>query len=411
MPHLSRHRPAHAVASIAALCAVLVASAVMQAPAGAVGAAERRAESWVVPAKASITLTGHGYGHGHGMSQYGAEGAARQGIGFAQIVDFYYPGTTWSTAKGAVSVLVSADTTDDLEVLARPGLTLRDLSSRERLVLPAGPTRFRLVTNAKAVTTLDAFDGAWTTLRTLGNEGEFLARGPITLVTPGGQAAYRGRLRAAAPKPGSTARDTVNIVGLEKYLRGVVPREIPASWSPEAVRAQAVAARTYAAYERAHPRAAHYQICDTTSCQVYGGTASEQAAATEAVKATKGQIVTDGVAPAFSQFSASSGGWTAAGSVPYLAAREDPYDGWAGNPVHTWTRTLSDDAIESRYPSIGQLQQIVVGQRDGNGDWGGRVGSLTLVGSSRSVTVTGDSLRAVLGLRSTWFTFAVAARS
>ena len=405
MPHLLRRRTTRAVAS---LCGVLVAGALTHAPAGA---AERRAEAWVVPARATITLTGHGYGHGHGMSQYGAEGAARQGIGFAQIVDFYYPGTTWSTATGKVSVLVSADTTDDLEVLARKGLTLRDLSSRERVALPEGPSRFRLVTSAQAVTRLQAFDGTWATLRTLNGEGEFLAKGPITLVTPGGQAAYRGRLRAAAPQPGSTARDTVNVVGLEKYLRGVVPREIPASWSPEAVRAQAVAARTYAAYERAHPRAAHYQICDTTSCQVYGGTAYEHPAATDAIKATKGQIVSDGAGPAFSQFSASSGGWTAAGSVPYLAAREDPYDGWVGNPVHTWTRTLTDVAIESRYPSIGELQQILVGERDGNGDWGGRVGSLTLVGSTRSVTVSGDTLRAVLGLRSTWFTFEVAARS
>lgn len=405
MPQLSRRPTARAVASI---CGVLIASALAQAPAVA---AERRAEAWVVPARATITLTGHGYGHGRGMSQYGAEGAARQGIGFAQIVDFYYPGTTWTTAKGKVSVLVSADTTDDLEVLARNGLTLRDLSSRERIILPEGPSRFRLVTNAQAVTTLDAYSGSWTTLRTLDGEGEFLAKGPITLVTPGGRTAFRGRLRAAAPKPGSVARDTVNVVGLENYLRGVVPREIPASWSQEAVRAQAVAARTYAAYERAHPRAAHYQICDTTSCQVYGGTANEHPAATEAVKATRGQIVSDGAGPAFSQFSASSGGWTAAGSVPYLAAKEDPYDGWAGNPVHTWTRTVTDDAVESRYPSIGDLRQIVVDQRDGNGDWGGRVGSLTLVGSTRSVTVSGDTLRAVLGLRSTWFTFEVAARS
>ena len=168
-------------------------------------------------------------------------------------------------------------------------------------------------------------------------------------MTPYGLRAYRGRLRAAAPKPGSPARDTVNILSLEKYLRGVVPREMPSSWSTEAVRAQAIAARTYAAYERSHPRAAHFQICDTTSCQVYGGVASEAAATTEALKATRGQILVDAAGePAFSQFSSSSGGWSAAGSVPYLAAQADPYDGWTGNPNHDWTRALGDDADRAR---------------------------------------------------------------
>ena len=409
MPHASRRRTA--IAAVSAWGMLIAGALVAGAPAPTAGAAERRAEAWVVPQRATITLTGHGYGHGHGMSQYGAEGAARQGIGFAQIVEFYYPGTTWSTATGKVSVLVSADTTDDLEVLARPGLTLRDLSSRERVPLPTGPSRFRLVTSAQSVTRLQAFDGAWKNLRTLHGEGEFLAKGPITLVTPTGQASYRGRLRAAAPArarpPATRSTSSASSSTSAASCRARSPRP----WSPEAVRAQAVAARTYAAYERAHPRAAHYQICDTTSCQVYGGTAGEQPAATAAITATRGQIVSDGAGPAFSQFSSSSGGWTAAGSVPYLAAREDPYDGWAGNPVHSWTRTLTDAAIESRYPSLGELQQILVDQRDGNGDWGGRVTSLTLVGSVRSVTVSGDTLRAVLGLRSTWFTFAVAARS
>ena len=95
--------------------------------------------------------------------------------------------------------------------------------------------------------------------------------------------------------------------------------------------------------------------------------------------------------------------------MPYLAAREDPYDGWAGNPVHTWSVVFTDNALEARYPAIGNLQRITVRSRDGNGDWGGRVGSLTLVGGRGSVTVTGDTFRSTLGLRSTWFTFRVRA--
>jgi stage II sporulation protein D len=226
-------------------------------------------------------------------------------------------------------------------------------------------------------------------------------------VTPSGSRTYRGVLRSASPTPGSAARDTVNVLSMESYLRGVVPLEIPASWSPDAVRAQAVAARTYAAAERSHPNARHYQICDTTQCQVYGGVGAEHPAATQAVKDTARQGLTYEGRPAFTQFSASSGGWTSAGSAPYLVAQEDPYDGWEGNHVHTWTRTVGDAALERHYPGIGDLTSIEIAARDGNGEWGGRVQDITLVGTRGRAAVTGDTLRTVLGLRSSWFSVSV----
>lgn len=374
-------------------------------------AAERPHTSWAVSKRATVTLSGHGYGHGHGMSQYGAEGAAQSGLTASEIIDFYYPGTTWGTTKSKVSVLISADTSDDVEVLAKRGLAVRDLSAGETVRLPSRPSRFRLLAAGQG-TTVQALSGRgkWRSIRQLSRAGEFRARGPISLVTPGGVTRYRGRLQSGIPSPTSTARDTVNILSLEKYLRGVVPSEIPSSWDPQAVQAQAIAARTYAAYERSHPRARHYQICDTTSCQVYGGVAVEHPAATAALKATKHQIVTDEGAPAFSQFSSSSGGWTAAGEMSYLSARQDPYDGWSGNPNHDWTATIERSTLERAWSSIGELQRISIDQRDGNGEWGGRVVAATLVGSQGQVKVSGDTLRSVLGLRSTWFTMAVSAR-
>ena len=77
-----------AVRALAVACAVPLLLATIASPATAV-------DSWTVPRKARITIKGHGYGHGHGMSQYGAEGAAREGLAFRQIAEFYYPGTTW----------------------------------------------------------------------------------------------------------------------------------------------------------------------------------------------------------------------------------------------------------------------------------------------------------------------------
>ena len=168
------------------------------------------------------------------------------------------------------------------------------------------------------------------------------------------------------------------------------------------MRAQAVAARTYAAYERDHTTG---PLCDTTSCQVYGGYDAEYPASNDAVQMTSHEVLLYQGAPAFTQFASSSGGWTSAGSVPYLSAKRDPYDGWAGNPVHSWSTRVSDALIESKWPGIGNLTRISVTRRDGNGEWGGRVGSVTLVGGQRRVVVSGDTLRAVLGLRSTWVTF------
>jgi peptidoglycan hydrolase-like amidase len=135
---------------------------------------------------------------------------------------------------------------------------------------------------------------------------------------------------------------------------------------------------------------------------------AEHPAATQAVRDTARQGLTYEGRPAFTQFSASSGGWTSAGSTPYLVAQEDPYDGWDGNGVHDWTRTVSDTVLERQYPAIGDLTSIEIAARDGNGDWGGRVQDMVLVGTRGRVPVTGDTLRTVLGLRSSWFTVGVA---
>lgn len=383
---------------VPALLPALLATLVV-APAAAAPAA--RAERWAVSPAGTVTLTGHGYGHGHGMSQYGAEGAARQGLTHPDILAFYYPGTTVGRASGPISVLISADTSDDLVVRPRAGLIVRDLRTKQRWTLPANGARLWRIVGKKVSFRTDR----WRVWRTLAGDGELAAGGrPVTLVTPAGDRPYRGRLRHATAPGGG--HDTVNVLPLEAYLRGVVPLEMPATWSPEAVRSQAVAARTYAAYERAHPRATHAQLCDTTSCQVYGGAAAEHPASDTAIKATAGTVLLDGGEPAFTQFSSSSGGWTSAGSVPYLRAVQDPYDGWSGNPVHDWTLQLPAARLERAWPRLGDLQVVEVLARDGQGEWGGRVTSVRLTGSGGSVTVSGDTLRTRLGLRSTYLTFA-----
>jgi SpoIID/LytB domain protein len=366
-------------------------------------------QSYPVPASGAFTLRGHGFGHGHGMSQYGAYGAARQGLGYREIIGFYYPGTSWSQDDGLLRVLITADTTPDLVVSPARGLRVRDLGSGRVYPLPVipGVRRWRLdVDGTRSV--VGYLTSSWHRYRPGGRDalvgdGRFAADEPLTLWTPSGGRSYRGRLRAASPAPGSADRDTVDVVSLDDYVRGVVPAEMPASWSPAAVQAQAVAARTYAAWSRAQAPHRYWHICDTPACQAYGGVALEDPRGDAAVAATSGLVLRYGGEPAFTQFSSSDGGWSTAGGAPYLVARRDPYDGFAANPVHDWTLSLSAASITSAYPSIGRLQRLHVTRRDGHGEWGGRVLTVVLDGSRRDVTLSGDDFRSVFGLRSTWF--------
>lgn len=384
---------------------------------GLLGAAPHTAEAvtvnqtYAVPKSKKLVVRGHGFGHGHGMSQYGAYGAAREGRTHREILEFYYPGTAWGTVRGKVRVLITADTGSDVVVSPAAGLVVRDRGAKVTHALPdiAGVTRWRLAVEAgKAV--VEYHTDRWRRWKPGGadalvGDGEFRAAEPITLWTPTGSRTYRGRLWAASPTAGSTDRDTVNIVSMDTYVRGVIPAEMPASWPAEAVRAQAVAARTYATWSRAQAPTRYYQICDTTACQVYGGLTAEHPLANDAVDATRKQILTWEGEPAFTQFSASSGGWTAKGSAPFLVAQPDPWDDHSANGVHDWRVTVDARRLEQRYPAIGQLRRIKVVSREGTGEWRGRVWTMVLDGSKADRQMTGNDFRWMFGLRSTYFTF------
>jgi SpoIID/LytB domain protein len=202
---------------------------------------------------------------------------------------------------------------------------------------------------------------------------------------------------------GSSTRDTVNVLSVDRYLRGVVPGEMPASWSSEALKAQAVAARTYATWSRDQDPDGSYQICDTSSCQVYRGADAEDSRSNAAIAATARRILTYDGEAAFSQFSSSSGGWTSAGSRPYLVAKADPYDSFSGNPVHSWSVKLKASRIRAEYPSLGKLKRLHVTRRDGHGQWGGRVVTVVLDGAKRNISISGDTFRSRFGLKSSWF--------
>jgi peptidoglycan hydrolase-like protein with peptidoglycan-binding domain len=192
--------------------------------------------------------------------------------------------------------------------------------------------------------------------------GEADARKVLGLCQPNGSIVhYRGSIDVS--NQGGTTR-VVNDVATESYLRGVVPKEISASWAvagggrgAEAVRAQAVAARSYGAQQK---RYTYATTCDTQSCQVYGGAATRPIATgtatlvedfrtDQAIAATAGVVrMWNGTTNIVStEFSASNGPRTAGGVFP---PRDDaPGDGTSSNPNHRWTRVLDADALASRY--------------------------------------------------------------
>ena len=351
---------------------------------------------------ASVTLAGRGYGHGRGMSQWGAqEAAVEHGQNYRQILGFYYPGLEMGTVRGRIRVLLTADTTDDVVVRHRSLLLVRSVGTGKSWDLgdPAGAQRWRLTAvDGGTATRVSYFDNRWHAVRRVPGAAEFAAHGrAMTLVTPSGATPYRGALRSAVAAAG---RDTVNVVRLEDYLRGVLPSEVYTTWDAQALQAQAVAARTYATYYREHPSDAHphYDLCDTTSCQVYSGLEAPAESTDAAIRATAREVLRTGGKAAFTEFSSSNGGWTVAGDLPYQVAKQDSWD-----PVNPWEVTLRATTIEHAFPAIGDFQRLRVVERDGNGAWNGRVLRIRIVGSHARRTLDGLDFRLTFGLRSTWF--------
>jgi SpoIID/LytB domain protein len=228
------------------------------------------------------------------------------------------------------------------------------------------------------------------------------------MLTICGGPTYRGQLQLV--RTGDGVKHTVNLVGVEDYLRGVVPRESPSSFAAAALEAQAVAARSYAMAEggetgQRYPGLA--KTCDTTSCQVYGGAglngASREAASTNASVVNTANLVrryTSNNTLARTEFSSSTGGYTAGGDFP---AVPDDGDAVSSNPRHNWQTSISASALSSRY-GIGQFVGIQITQRNGVGDWGGRVVTMSVIGTSKSVSLSGDQFRTDWALFSNWFT-------
>ncbi|MFZ1995312.1 MAG: SpoIID/LytB domain-containing protein, partial [Solirubrobacteraceae bacterium] len=260
--------------------------------------------------------------------------------------------------------------------------------------------------------------GGELTLATAAGEtvGTFAAPLTISAATPAapltltGHGAYRGSLQFS-PAAGATtaAVQTVDVVGLDDYVRGVVAAEMPSSWAAAALEAQAVAARTYAMTTTVN--AGGYDLYSDTRSQVYGGVSAETPSTDAAVAATGGQIVTYDGTPAVTYFFASSGGytesiqnvWAGATPEPWLRGVPDPYDNAGQNPYHSWGAQMSLASAARKLGRLvkGSLVGIAVTRRGVSP----RIVQAQVLGTGGITTVSGTQLQSLFGLDDTWATF------
>ena len=406
----------------AAVIALGVGLLTVPAPAAAV-------EGYPRPGDGTFSFAGKGYGHGRGMSQYGAYRGATLGNTAKQIVAHYYGGSTLGSV-GNPQVRVRLErVTSDRAVYFTPaaGLTARDeATGAERSIGPTSspaPDRWRVVTDSTGLRLqYETSPGAWASA-SIGSATSFT--GSVRVYSnsvdslrirdedESASRTYRGNFRVERLSASRIA--LVNIVRMEAYLRSVVPSESPSSWPAASLQAQAISARSYSSWYVAHPRGATYDICDNQNCQVYSGVSTERATTDAAVQATAGQALLVSGAAIRAEFSSSNGGWIEAGGTGHSAPRRDAWSDGTWDPSHRWTATFSASRLGSTLLGSGvTVTRIDVLDRDGIGDWGGRVTSMRLTGrtaggSTVSETISGSAFRTAMGastVRSTLFTVA-----
>jgi stage II sporulation protein D len=210
---------------------------------------------------------------------------------------------------------------------------------------------------------------------------------------------YRGRTLLVPTAKGIAA---INYVDLEQYLYSVLGGEMNGNWPPEALKAQAVAARSYALYQRDRARNRIFDVGDTAAWQVYDGVMDESTGTQAAVNATQGQVLTYSGQIIEAVFHSSAGGctenvedvWTQ--SLPYLRSVPD-YD--RSSPVFQWSRTFSPTELKKHIGGVGNILSLQPEKTTRCG----RVLTMQVIGDAGKRLMNGDSLRAALGLKSTLF--------
>ena len=325
-----------------------------------------------------FVIDGRGWGHGVGMSQYGARGYAEAGWGYQRILAHYYRGTELRVVPARPMRVLLAERVSAVQIGSTKPFKVVDARGKARKLKPGTQN----LVAAK--------------LKELRLPLRFVAGGaPLAL----DGTAYRGALLVHRQAGRLTI---VNRLPLDRYLRGVVPWEMPDDWHREALRAQSVVARSYA-LATLKPGALFDLYADTRS-QVYGGIPAEAASTNRAIGSTAGRVVSWNGHVATTFYHSTSGGrtvsneeaWPGATPVPYLVSVSDPYDGLS--KLHRWGPFRWTPAEVGRKLSVGVVRDLVVSRGPS-----GRATEVTIKGRSGARTMLAQDFRRLFDLRSTWF--------
>ena len=354
-----------------------------------------------------FTLNGHGWGHGIGMSQYGALGYAQHGWSYDRILGHYFKDTTLGTlSRGTKERVLLVSGRSSIHISTADTVNATDGSSDSKS-LPAGSYRVDtgpVAGNLRLWSSAD-HDYIWKSIQAplLFAAGSSPLELDDAALNGFDNDHWWGDFRV--DRAGGGSLSLVNVVPMEKYVRGVAPCEVPASWLAAAVQAQAVAARSYAA---ATAGGSEFDAYPDTRSQMYCPIERQAGASDAAVKATARQVVMYNSAVATTFFSSSSGGRTSSISASwggtdqaYLVPVKDRYDNANGlNPNHTWS--------PRKYSRSGLASALGVGSKVTSVDMtidhpSQRVIVTVVHTSKRDHTLTAGDVFSRLGLRSTYF--------
>lgn len=313
-----------------------------------------------------------------------------------------HAGATWAEGAQSLRVLLSADV-HRLDVQAEGAVWVTDASRQGRAmhsgvhIVPYG--KGFLVNGIRMPherLTMRAGDQGLTLL---------LAR-PNGKVQGASRPANESRLAVPVSGLVHVARKgkgflVINQVDLEEYVKGVVPAEVNSAWHPEMLKAQAVAARTYALYQQMLSATREYDVAATVQDQVYRGKNGIDAAVLRAVEETKGLVLTYQNAPIYAAFSSTAAGLTEdalnvwSKEYPYLKGVECPFD--LESPHYQWKASFRMDTLEQNLRQQGFAVGTIVSMTPLSFSRGGRVAKLRLVHSEGELILRGEDLRKAVG--------------
>ena len=193
----------------------------------------------------------------------------------------------------------------------------------------------------------------------------------------------------------------INRVDVEEYVKGVVPSEVSSTWHPEMLKAQAVAARTYALYQQMLSATREYDVVATVQDQVYRGKQGVDAGILRAVEDTRGLVVTYLDAPIYAAFSSTAAGLTEdamnvwSKDYPYLKGVECPFD--LMSPYYQWKSSFKIDTLEQNLRQQGFSVGTIATLTPLSFSRGGRVAKLRILHSGGELVLRGEELRKAVG--------------